>query len=375
MGQQRSFAERVTEHEGHISAMVKEYPLPTRYRAVGMVNGGMPQVEVAKELKIEPRTLRRWMALDRKGVTLENRRGRGRKTAMSRVAKIVVAKSVVKRHQSTRKLARKLGAKQHPVSKSAVHRYLRQCLRLKPLRLRKEPKLTSAQRRKRLDCAKARLSWSIQDWRWVLFSDESPFELYHPPNRQNDRVWAHDSSEVPVTETVKQPVKIMVWGMMSFRGLSDLHVVPRGQTVTADFYVEEVLKGTAASAMSRQRENGPPTVIKLLPDMSEAVFQQDGAPAHSGAKTQEWCRANFSGFWAKGEWPGNSPDLSPIENLWAIVQDKVDKMAPASSEMTLIRNVRSAWRSISAETLDSLICGMPERMRACVAKCGGFINK
>ncbi|XP_043229039.1 uncharacterized protein LOC122385098 [Amphibalanus amphitrite] len=320
--------------------MAKEYPLSTRYRAVGMVNGGTPQVQVAKELRIEPRTLRRWMALDRKGEALENRAGRGRKTAMSRVAKIVVAKSVTKRHQSTRKLARKLSAKNHPASKSAVHRYLRQCLRLKPLKPRVEPKLHGS-----------------------------------TATKTNDRVWAQNSSEVPVIETVKQPGKVLVWGMMSFRGLSDLHIVPRGQTVTADYYVEEVMKGTAASAMRRRKENGPPTAIKLLPDMSQAIFQQDGAPAHNATKTQEWCRANFPGFWAKGEWPGNSPDLSPIENLWAIVQDRMDKMAPASSETALIRNLRSAWSSISGETLDNLMCGMPERMRACVRKRGGYINK
>ena len=120
--------------------------------------------------------------------------------------------------------------------------------------------------------------------------------------------------------------------------------------MTSAFYVEEVLKGTAASAMRRRKENGPPTAIKLLPDMSQVIFQQDGAPPHNAAKTQQWCQANLSGFWAKGVWPGNSPDLSPIENLWAIVHDKLDKMAPATSEVTLIRNVRSAWRSISAES-------------------------
>ena len=169
--------------------MVKEYALSTRYRAVGMVNGGMTQVQVAKELKIESRTLKRWIARNRKGETLENHKGRGRKTSMSRVTKIVVAKSVLKRHQSTRKLARKLSGKQHPASKSTVHRYLRQCLRLKPLKLRMQPRLTAAQSRKRLDFAKARINWSIQDWRRVFFTDESPFELFHSPNHQNDRFW------------------------------------------------------------------------------------------------------------------------------------------------------------------------------------------
>lgn len=355
--------------------MVKEHSLSTRYRAVGMVNGGMTQGQVAEELGVGVRTIKRWMARDRQGEALENRKGRGRKTSISRVAKIVLAKSVLKRHQSTRKLARKLTGKHHPVSKSTVQRYLKQCLHLKPLKPHRQPKLTAAQKRRRLEFARAHANWSIQDWRRVLFTDESPFQLCHPPNRQNDRVWAHNSSEVPVTETVKHPLKVMVWGMMSFRGLSDLHIIPRGQTVTADYYVEKVLKESATSAMRRRKENGAPTKIGLLPDMSQAIFQQDGAPAHNATKTQQWCQDNFPGFWAKGVWPGNSPDLSPIENLWAIVKDKVDKATPATSEATLIRNVQSAWCSISAETLDNLVCGMPERMRACVREGGAYINK
>ena len=60
-----------------------------------------------------------------------------------------------------------------------------------------------------------------------MLSDESPFGLFHSPNRQNDRVWAADASDVPDVPTVKRPAKVHVWGMMSFRALSELHVVPQ----------------------------------------------------------------------------------------------------------------------------------------------------
>ena len=54
----------------------------------------------------------------------------------------------------------------------------------------------------------------------------------------------------------------------------------------------------------------------LLEKMLEAIFQQDGAPAHTRAKgAKEWCSNNLLSFWRKGTWPGNSPDLSLIENL------------------------------------------------------------
>ena len=112
-----------------------------------------------------------------------------------------------------------------------------------------------------------------------------------------------------------------------------------------------------------------------MEDMSTAIYQQDGAPAHHARKTQDWCRSNLQGFWEKGVWPGNSPDLSPIENLWAIVQSDLDTMKPATSEKTLIRNLQEAWRRIKAETLDNLICGMPERMPECTRVHGDYIGK
>ena len=65
-------------------------------------------------------------------------------------------------------------------------------------------------------------------------------------------------------------------------------------------------------------------------------FQQDGAPAHTAAKTQLWRQDKFPDFWAKGVWLGNIQDLPPIEILWAIVQDKVDNMGRPTSEVTLI---------------------------------------
>ena len=43
----------------------------------------------------------------------------------------------------------------------------------------------------------------------VLFIDESPFQLFHSPNRRNDRTWAGNSSEVPITNNVKRPAKAM----------------------------------------------------------------------------------------------------------------------------------------------------------------------
>ena len=66
--------------------------------------------------------------------------------------------------QSVGKLARKLTDKSHPASKTTVHHYLTKCLHLKSLSLRRQPKLTEVQKRKRLAFVKARKNWTVPQW-------------------------------------------------------------------------------------------------------------------------------------------------------------------------------------------------------------------
>ena len=191
---QRSVSERYHQGADPVSTMVKEHSLSTRHRAVGMVSGGMTQAAVAKQLRVSVRSIQIWMARDRKRESLENHTGRGRQTVLTRASKIVLAKVVQKRHQSMRKLATKLTAKGHPVSKTTVHNSLTKCPHLKAFKPRCKPKLIEVQKIKLLAFARERRDWSIQHWRRVLFSDQSSFETFHRPNRQNDRVWARSSS-------------------------------------------------------------------------------------------------------------------------------------------------------------------------------------
>ena len=63
--------------------------------------------------------------------------------------------------------------------------------------------------------------------------------------------------------------------------------------------------------------------VKRLMGDEPFLFMQDGAPAHKANLTQQWLRDRDIPFIPREEWPGNSPDLNPIENFWDILQQHV----------------------------------------------------
>ncbi len=55
-----------------------------------------------------------------------------------------------------------------------------------------------------------------------------------------------------------------------------------------------------------------------------------------------------------GPWPGNSPDLNPIENLLSILKRWVDKQKPTNSDL-LQALIMQEWAAISQDLAQKLI--------------------
>ncbi len=84
-----------------------------------------------------------------------------------------------------------------------------------------------------------------------------------------------------------------------------------------------------------------PSADKLYGD-ADFIFQQDLAPAHTAKGTKSWF--NDHGVTVL-DWPANSPDLNPIENLWGIVKRKMRDTRP-NNAAELKATVKETWASI-----------------------------
>ena len=82
---------------------------------------------------------------------------------------------------------------------------------------------------------------------------------------------------------------------------------------------------------------------------------QDGVPAHYSAKAQRWYESNLLHFWRREVWPGNSPDLNPIDELSVIVKQDLDKQKPAAKLEILQAQFRRTWSKIKPYVLHSLV--------------------
>ncbi|KAG1664759.1 Flotillin-1 [Nymphon striatum] len=96
----------------------------------------------------------------------------------------------------------------------------------------------------------------------------------------------------------------------------------------------------------------------------DGIFQQDLAPCHTSRKMRTFFEE--SGLEVL-DWPGNSPDINPIENLWAIMKRRLQK-EDCSTMTKLISAVIRAWYHDEelAKMCSTLVESMPNRVQMLV---------
>ncbi len=139
----------------------------------------------------------------------------------------------------------------------------------------------------------------------------------------------------------------MIWAAMSSAGVGPLCFLK--STVNAAIY-QEILEHFML-----------PSADKLYGD-ADFIFQQDLAPAPTAKGTKIWF--NDHGVTVL-DWPANSPDLNPIENIWGIVKRKMRDTRPNNAD-DLKATVKETWASIPPQQCHKLNTSMPRWIEAVI---------
>lgn len=208
----------------------------------------------------------------------------------------------------------------------------------------------------RLQFARNHAHFTENNWRDVLFTDESRFTLRSPDGRE--RVWRrpHERfAECTFSPRISfQGGSIMVWAGISLEARTELYIVPRG-SITAARYIDEILQDFVV-----------PYAGFIGNDF---VLMHDNARPHSARITQQFLNeVNIPVM----DWPALSPDANPIEHVWDMLGRRMRSRVPAPLTLNQLQEaLLEEWELIPQQDISHLILGMPRRIQAIIRARGG----
>ena len=94
--------------------------------------------------------------------------------------------------------------------------------------------------------------------------------------------------------------------------------------------------------------------------------QQNNDPKHTAKATKEWLKKKHIKVM---EWPSQSPDLNPIENLWREIKLSIAKRQPRNLE-DLERICKERRSKIPPEMWANLVINYKKRLASVLASKG-----
>jgi len=197
------------------------------------------------------------------------------------------------------------------------------------------------------------LEYTKNDLSSIVFSDECRFHLYQPDSQNFVR---RRRGERLNPKHVKNSVKykggsIMAWGCISSKGVGSL------------VFIDETMN--AARYKQILCQNLEESVDKM--GLKSFIFQHDNAPCHKSKIISSLFEEKT---WKVMEWPAQSPDLNPIEHIWAYMKRKLENISIFNLKELELK-IKEVWDGIIPDICSNLVDSMPRRAQAIYNAKGG----
>lgn len=231
------------------------------------------------------------------------------------------------------------------ITRVTVYRDLKK-LGLRALKCQRGPKRMPHDPCTRLKACKKYLDLPIRDIKRIAFSDSKWFDTNQ---RGVQYEWCLPGQDAGRMLRETWCPRVHVWGVLhrDFRFLTRLSP----GKLNAESFKRECLMPLAAFLKSRDYP------------LSTLLLQMDGETAMNAESAAKYLENK--GLRVLPDWPARSPELTLIENLWAIIQRRVDLRGPSDAD-ELWKFVKEEWNAISDEDARTLLDSFPARLKRCV---------
>ena len=335
-----------------------------RRKIKSMLQAGKSTSEIRAALDVNRTAIFRVKKLLAETGDVKRRAGSGAKRTKRTKTLVKAVKAKIQRNP--RRSMRQL-SKEHSVSPRTMRRTILD-LGMKSRAVTTRQYISESQKARRLQRSRKILSWLKSHPGVVtVFSDEKIFTVDQHVNRRNTRYISSDSpsdvaSDVKFCKKSKHPAGVMVLGVVSSDGRKcPLMFVPQGQRIDSATY-QELLQRQVIPWLEENFPGG------------NYVFQQDGAPAHTSASTQQFLVNQMTQFWDKMMWPPSSPDLNPLDfSIWARLETEACRTSRVSVD-ALRAAVTKSWGNLSPEYIRNVCCSFRNRLQQCIDAGGDYFE-
>ena len=216
------------------------------------------------------------------------------------------------------------------------------------LQLLVKPLLLEKHRDNRLEWAKVNKK---TDWSKIIFTDETTISQFSKPKK----VW-RQRGEIIKAPTVKHSIKVHVYGCFSEEGFGNIYCFTENLNAELLCTIYKIALLPSAKNFFGQ-------------DDHSWLLQEDNDPKHTSEKAERWRDEHHVN---RISWPAQSPDLNPMENVWAVLKANISNYKPTSVKH-LIKIIKKEWKSLDNVFAKNLIVSMKNRIALLLSNNGDHI--